>query len=36
MGRLYLQLADDTTLEIVGQNPTIKLVGDKVFLQDYL
>lgn len=34
--RLFLQFADDTSLEITGYNPSIKLVGEKVFLRDYL
>lgn len=34
--RLYLRFADDSSLELRGNNPTIKLLGEKVFLQDYL
>jgi len=32
---LYLEFTDATVLEIRGEHPLIKLVGDKVFLEDF-
>lgn len=33
--KLYLQFADDATMEIVGTRPVIELLGEPVFLEDF-
>ena len=33
-GRLYLQFANESVLALHGENPEIRLVGEKVFLSD--
>ena len=34
-GRLHLEFADGSVLEVKGEHPLIKLVGEKVFLEDF-
>lgn len=33
--QLYLEFSDGTVLDVQGEHPLIKLVGDKVFLEDF-
>lgn len=33
--QLYLEFSDGTALKVRGEHPLIKLVGDKVFLEDF-